>query len=219
MKTAVIMSGHFRTFEEAYPSIYHNILKPLNPDIYVHSYQDPHQEKYLKLLNPKKYILEDDSKIEHGLSDFYLSKNMGYVNVKGVYLQCRKIKLCCDLIEDDYDLMVRLRFDCKYTEPLTQEFIEKKINLHVINIPAGGNWEGGTCDLFAVGNQQNITHYCNLYDNMKKYVDGGLPFHTEILLKKHLENQIVYRFEYPVLLRKKYDQPYLEDKIMNPLTA
>ena len=143
MKIAAIMSGHFRTFHEVYPSIYSNILKPLNPDIYVHSYQDIKQDEYLKILNPKKYVLEDDTKIEHGLTDFYLSKNMGYVNVPGVYLQCRKIKLCCDLIEEKYDMLVRLRFDCKYTEPLTQEFLDKKINLNVINIPAGGNWESG----------------------------------------------------------------------------
>jgi len=47
MKIAICFSGAIRGFDECYPSIYKYLIKPLNPDIFLHTWNIPKVDKRL----------------------------------------------------------------------------------------------------------------------------------------------------------------------------
>jgi|SaaInlV_100m_DNA_2_1039680.scaffolds.fasta_scaffold03666_5 hypothetical protein len=209
MKTAVLLSGHTREALSCWNSLRKNIIEPTNADVYMHSYHSDNIEDVIETIKPKKFILEDESSVV--LDKNYNTEMPHYLSyitnpIISVYM-FRKIKLCYDLLEGNYDTVIKTRFDCKYTEEFPILDIDK------YNIPNGGDFENGIFDMVCASSQENMKYYCSIYDEIENYLDEGIPLHSELLLKRHLESKIINRFEYTVVLRKVFDKPWVEDKI------
>ncbi len=211
MKTAVLLSGHTREALSCWNALRQNIIEPTNADVYMHSYNSENTEDVIETIKPKRFILEDDNSVV--LDKEYNTQMPQYLSyitnpIISVYM-FRKIKLCYDLLEEDYDVVIKSRFDCKYTE----EFPISELNTDEYNIPNGGDFENGIFDMVCMSSQENMKYYCSIYDEIEKYLDEGVPIHSELLLKRHLESKIINRFDYTTILRKVFDKPWVEDKI------
>ena len=198
MKIAILLSGHAMEYQSCFPSLKTNILDHFNSDIYIHSYKSDCSNEVIDLYNPKKIVLEDENDCIKICTFPY--KTFSYIpNPMNQYHMWRKRKLCFDLIEEEYDLLIQTRFDCKYLSSLKIE----EINPNQYNIPSGGNYEGGIFDMFCISSQKNMKYYFSLFDFLEEYTKEEL-FHSERLLKKHLllSNTEINRFDYPIILRK-----------------
>ena len=200
MKIALLLSGDLRDFAKRFSSLYENILEPLSPDVYLSSYETDDAESVIEKLKPKKYYLEENNSFSVNEEIFLKDqpKHFDYIPkpINCVYMW-RKIKQCFDLVSEHYDLIIRTRPDCHYTEKLDIN----KMSHEKINIPDGGDYEGGYFDMLSVANTPNMKVYCNLYDNILTYRKVGVPLHSEIMLRMHLRDMDINRFEFPVFLR------------------
>lgn len=209
MRVAVVAGGDIRTFVDCFPSLESNILRYNNCDLYLHFYDEPSTADAIKLLSPKKYIVEDKQKIKHDIDPLCFSHKPPETDPVGVFFQWRSIKTAFSLIEEDYDVVLKVRYDIKYTNPL----ILKNYDFGVLNVPSGGDWRGGLFDMVAWGSKSIMCNYCSLYDRINSYVTTGTPCHSELLNLKNNQSITKYRHEYTIVMRRQFDRPFIEDRI------
>lgn len=202
MKVAVLLSGHIREGRDCYQSLFSNIISQFDTDVFIDTYENQDVE----LWNPKRFQIEPENV---SLPTWvHRAKSFDHIpNPLSIAYMWRKIKRSFDLIDDSYDAVLKTRFDCKYTRPIEIS------NLDKFNIPVKGDWVGGIHDMLCFSSMENMRHYCSLYDCMEQYINEGWPLHSELLLKRHLMGKEINRWDYPILLRKKFDNPYPEDRI------
>ena len=222
MKTALLLSGFAREFESCYPSLEANILNYNDCDIFMHVYEDENTERVLELYCPTEVLVTDPNGAENIRmpNTVLLPPELKYA--KPVFGQWMNIKHAFDLLFRrpeyalEYECVVRTRFDIKYTQPI--EFCNH--DLRKLNVPIGGDYRGGLFDMFAFGDPFMVMQpYCTLYDRMCNYTDTengqGVLCHSETLNRYNIEDQglDIERIDYPILLRKQFDRPFVEDKI------
>lgn len=204
MKVALIMAGDLRNFDECYPSLRDNILSEVDCDIYLHSYFDDRVEEAKSMLDPVDYITEDrnDVNIQHVINPNRTPSEVlpKYMNQ---FYQWRNVKKAFDIIpeDNDYEAVIKTRYDISYSKNLwCNDF-----DFSEFNIPSGGDWRRGMFDMFCISSYNNMKYYCSMYDQMQKYHMDGVPLHSEILLRYHLENSksSVSRFHYEIFYANK----------------
>lgn len=159
MRVALCIIGQPRHFEETFPSIFKNIIKPNNADVFFHCWYDPEEageeikngglcyyknrkkgfimpkgldKNLVELYKPKKYIIEKQRflKIE--------SDKMKGVDCTTGLSMYYSIMKSHDLVREyenennfRYDFIIKIRYDMYCEEPL----IMKKYNPKVMNNP------------------------------------------------------------------------------------
>jgi len=214
MKIAICISGQPRNFKQSYMSLKKYFLDKYDCDIYFHSWKTPtfestnfgggnHQyyleeEDYnelIELYQPKKYILEHPivfdasgykcpiwrQPLNNTLSMFY------------------SIYKSFQLIEGEYDYVIRTRFDIDYSL-FNLEFPKDNINIPEWNTDPNVKHRG-FYDTFAFGPQPQMKIYSEVFSNIISYItndpqmleslQGGWPgqdspLRNEYLLKWHL---------------------------------
>lgn len=201
MKTALYISGELRTFRNCFNSFKSNILDPNNCDIFMHLYKDDAIKEALELYDPKKVLIVDKNHYFPNISNVCVRQKMHETNVDSLYRQWDNIKKSFDLIDLKYDCVVKLRYDIKYTKPI----IFSDFDMNFLNVPIGGDWRGGLFDMFAFGSYEIMKTYSNLIEKINLFCEQGIPFHSETLNKHNNLNSQVKRFDYPILLRKDFN--------------
>jgi hypothetical protein len=210
MQTALIIGGDLRTFLDCFPSLESNVLNYNNCDVYLHLYNEPLAEEAIKLLSPVRYLIEDKSKVVHQINEHCHSNKPSEVDPHRVFSQWRTVQKAFGLIENaKYDMVIKTRYDVKYTNPLKVD----RYNPSCLNVPIGGDWRGGLFDMVAWGSQVNMNHYSSLYDRINKYVLEGVSCHSELLNLYNNKNNSINRCEYTVLLRRQFDRDFIEDRV------
>jgi hypothetical protein len=99
-----------------------------------------------------------------------------------------------------YDRVIRMRFDNTFEGLPVIEPLPK-----TVYVPKGGDYMGGLCDQFAIADSQTMDLYCDLYNEIYRYIVVGFGIHPESLLRKHLEvNRLnLIRLDCNMLLRGK----------------
>lgn len=210
MKTAVIISGDARTFKDCYPSLDACILSQNDCDVFLHLYEDENTEEVLKTYKPQQFIVEKKGDVSFPVPSACETNKPPEVNAFGVMCQWRNVQIAFGMVCDEYDCVLKTRYDIKYTNPLkVSEF-----DMNKLNVPVGGDWRGGLFDMVAFGSHKIMSHYCSLFDKIGHYCESGVPCHSEILNRVHVSPFIpVNRFEYTVLLRRQFDKGYIEDRV------
>lgn len=118
MKVAITISGLPRKVEEGYNQFWKSIIEKYNADVYLHFWEDEEYEKILSLYNPKKYISEKPFSFAEYVSgleaDEFLSRPTKPYDVAGnfrgfpMFHGWQKV---CELVEGDYDYVIRGRYD------------------------------------------------------------------------------------------------------------
>lgn len=197
MKSALILSGQIRNFEECFPSLKKHILDCNDVDIYMHAYIDDQAvQKAIDLYKPKQVLLTDHTKFFSMCEQCLNSQPQK----ETMYWMHHNIKRVFNIIPTEirYDCVIKARYDISYTKTLTVA----EYDMSCINIPAGGDFLGGYGDLFAFSNYENMLYYCSIIDYINKYVTvDNINCHPETLLKKHLADKKITRFDMPIYLR------------------
>lgn len=132
MKNALVISGLPRYIDQGFPSIRDALIRPNNPDIFIHTWGNPTDEqlrnKIQTLFNPNMLIIEQP-KIIHNthmvLDRMMVSHGRSYQRDKFVEMQYSMWYsiLQANLLKEQnrlehnihYDYVIRARFDITYT--------------------------------------------------------------------------------------------------------
>ena len=225
MKIAICISGQPRNFKQSYISLKKYFLDKYDCDVYFHSWKTPnfestnfgggnHQyqldendyDRLIELYQPKKYILEQPivfdasgykcpiwrQPLNNTLSMFY------------------SIYKSFQLIEGEYDYVVRTRFDIDYSL-FDLEFSKDEINIPEWNTDPNVKHRG-CYDVFAFGPQYLMKTYSEVFPyiisyvtndpQMLEFLQGGWPgqdspLRNEYLLKWHLIKNNIKINEFP----------------------
>jgi hypothetical protein len=215
MRIALLLSGQIRQTSNCFESIRTKFIQNLGCDVFVSSWtpggnfthfirHDSRTDSYsydlkdvFSYLNPKSILLEDfeSPSIQSLITKAWELDLHGPMNGEshpvGIVCMWYKIQSAFRLMENfeqnlghKYDYVVKGRFDVDVLDEINIE-----ANPNYVMIPAGYDWRGGFSDIFAWGQREPMGHYCNLYDNLDKYVyEEKVFFHPETLLKHHLIN-------------------------------
>lgn len=217
-KVAVQISGFPRNFILDYPSFYTNILKPLNPDIYMHllSEKPDHDPATIGMLGTyaeyiKGYEIEYRNPNNHK-SDYIASK----IKATNLTHPDTNIPAGCSMIYSrekanelrknsgkKYDVVLMCRTEVDYGRKLTRDELELAKSGQVL-IPAGYN-HAGINDLFAVSNEFGADVFSTCYSSIQRLIfDKHVRFNQHTILLDRLTecNMSVERINFPLFLRK-----------------
>ena len=140
MRIALVMSGHMRSFQECFSSQEKYLLSVLNPDVYIHTWDETHSKTQSwhnqngksvpltddhlndieKMYSPKSLLVERQEKCEN--YPFLYGTQMSLCGLKnmtyGIY-RSHQLMVESDI---DYDVIVRFRPDILLKEEITPEY-------------------------------------------------------------------------------------------------
>lgn len=209
MKVALLLSGQFRNGKECYPSIYENLIKHYDVDVFIaYYYEQPDVtfDELTELYKPKYIVYE---KYNQELIDkFNLTNNFLHYTESTPSSLCKMwygnemVKNIKQKYEKDfgvkYDVVIKCRFDVEILNK-----VEIKLPDNQIYIPIGWDHMDGVNDLFAYGDSNSMNHYLSAYHSIDGFINEGRFLHPEMLLKAHLlrGNMMILRFPLPMKLR------------------
>lgn len=211
MNIAILYSGLPISNFNDFLSNHKNFIFPGNSNIdtYISTYITDKKSKnniqtIINLLNPKKTDIEKFDDVKNNIINIY-TNNI----IKNKFTHdCRptnavsmfyKIKRCFNLLDNNYDVIIRTRLDIKF---------DTKIDLQIndnLNVPRCGDFRGGILDMFAYSNYHTMKSYCSLFDHIEQYMNEGIIFHPESILRYHCikQNLKINRFPYNIYLRNQ----------------
>jgi hypothetical protein len=223
IKVAVCLSGHLRTFNDAYPALKKYLLDLYDCDVFIHTWDmlgvqirgadapvsrkkaDVEINRVCNLLHPKKITVEQSRQFQ--ISNLIRHKNYEGRDVSGMQSMFYKIEQCNTLKTSyekennfKYDCVVRIRPDIVLESPI----IIKKDELEYLHIPNHGDY-GGFNDQMAFSSSQIMDIYSSLYSKLHKYLEIGAYMNPEKLVKfnadmnglKVMRPHIVYYIKRP----------------------
>lgn len=138
MKAALLFSGKLGDWEECSDFIFKNIIKPLDPDIFLATWEGENVDDFSRTFNPigtKLLNFEDCIKLLN-------PKGLVYEPSKGLIPMLAGMKSVHSLYRDyeqrksaSYDLVIRLRPDIQILEPINQKEINDCIKSKHIRVP------------------------------------------------------------------------------------
>ena len=188
IKAALCISGEPRNDIDVFPYIHKHFLSnpQLDTDVYIHSWK---YFKSLDLYKPKKCLVESNQEYEIINKVYDKIPNLDKILLldsnhgNNTILMFYSFNKCFNLIEDKYDLYIKIRFDSYI--PLSIDFSSyiKDIlnNKFDILIPKGDNeikhWEDmkifkGYNDRIAIGNYKSFELYSNTIYKLPEIVSN-----------------------------------------------
>lgn len=221
MKVALLLSGQYRDGDKTLLNLKKNLLDKYNVDIFISNNYDDIPEvggEFLKkLYNPKGIVSskysEDFPKILKNCHYYSKHPETNPETVFRMWYSIKQANLLKSMYESEngfkYDIVIKSRFDLD----LIDENIFLKTDKNTIFIPIGWDHRDGCNDLFAYGDSDSMSYYCNLYYKLLPYLEeDGQILHPEGLLKHHLNisDISVMRTSIKMLLRdmKVYELDY-----------
>lgn len=148
MRTALLLSGHMRYFKECFSSLKRSILDVLNPDIYVHTWNEKDRSMWQNNIGDelddsffvdnniffKNIVIENwaETELKLNLELSGILKTCTYYQPIRMFSMFYKIQKCFELIEGEYDLIIRARPDLFYRNIIDNNF---NLNESFIKIP------------------------------------------------------------------------------------
>lgn len=166
MKTAVCLSGLPREVEEVWRTFIDYFYCNLpSPDVFIHTGHDYCVDDFLKLLNLKSYVIEEQYKhidLESLLAPVYYAESHLNSYVQQIYGLKRVWELKEQYAKENsikYDIVVRTRPDYIYMRPITLDMFDstKICTLHTnqgVHVPIE----------IAIGPDTPMSHFFKVYD-------------------------------------------------------
>jgi uridine kinase len=177
MKVAFLLTGIPRQFSKNLKLYLDSLEKYLNFDIYLYFPKENCEENYAnEMFDPKTFLdILNNPRYKLLLLDTILpelSEDLSRKQ-KNSIIQWYRIYRCFSFINDDYDIIIRIRPDIKILiDP--SEFCSclEKVDLEKIHIPFGFETSSNSYnDHFAFGSYKTMNTYCSLYTHLTKTHD------------------------------------------------
>ena len=192
MKVALLLSGQFRNGKECYQSIYENLIKHYDMDVFIaYYYEEPELsfDELSDLYKPRYIVYEKYDK--DLIEQFNLTNNFLHYTESTPSSLCKMwfnndmVRMLKEEYEKDnnmkYDVVIKCRFDVEILEK-----VELKLPENQIYIPIGWDHMDGVNDIFAYGDSDSMDYYLSAYDSLSGFINEGRFLHPEMLLKAHL---------------------------------
>lgn len=216
MKIALCISGKPRSSMFCYPYIYDAFMNNEHQvDVFIHTWDEC---RVLDLYRPKQLEMNSDSE---ALDMLLPMLNLNGVkiegNVQNNVLMYYSIKRCFDLIDAEYDVIIRARFDLllqpKFDiESILTDLKNKKYDIYIPNEEFN---MGGYNDQLAIGTPAAMEIYSNTFFNLNQFAHELGRWHPETFLGKQLkDNNInVYQthWDYRLVRNVKVDTHWPEN--------
>ncbi len=211
MKVALCLSGHFRNFEKCYHSLYRFILKPLNCDVFIHTWD---KIGYQSVYKTDANLNDIKSKIDL-INSLYLPKCISIQNTNNMarfmdeaskyasHLITQpkhpghmasmfyKINACNELRKEyekqnniKYDCVIRCRPDLLFTSGIESTLLN---NLTQLILPKIYNFHNGYNDQFAISNSNYMNIYSSFYHELPGYFNAKNEYYPEKFMKWAIE--------------------------------
>ena len=190
MKTALLISGQVRDGTRYLKAVKRFAIDGVDPDVFIHSYECEQQGEIESFYRPKGAVWEDPEQ-GHGVDSDTVGRyesrkdRATTTSVENCLKQWRKRRLAFDMLPSRYDRVAVTRFDCYGVCQLCNH-----LHLEDIVVPQHYGWGYGVCDLFASGPWEKMRYYCRLGEMIPVYIEGGIKFHPETLLRFHLDMRL-----------------------------
>ena len=226
MKVALCISGQPRFYLEGFQYIYESILKPLDPDVFIHTWHDPVAigkvlvgshwtndanadvvqdevaSDLTRLYEPVRMLIENPNKIQFPTGEQYTNRAQQSSTYPMFYSigSANGLKTMHEQqMQFEYDWVIRCRFDLKLPEILDL----KKYNNTTLYAPdhLKGRHDAFP-DMFGFSSSYNMNVYSSVFNFIDFYCSQGHRFANEDLLMTHLKShkvsfeQIDYKCEY-----------------------
>jgi hypothetical protein len=213
-KIALCLSGLIRNSFFCFPYIYNSFLNSeYKVDVFIHTWND---SPTISLYNPLKYKIENETDVinqirpQIPLDGVRIEGNVNN-NIKMFY----SIKKCFELVPDDYDVVIRCRFDLLLQDKINLKYWVDKILLNEFDlyIPTERFNMGGFNDQLAIGsyNAMKIYSDCAYYlHNLSKALNR---WHPETFLHTYLNqyNLIIIQDDYEYRIVKNVNSISVHD--------
>ena len=182
MKVALLLTGHMRCWQQVFPNTKQHLLDKYNPDIFIHTwdseaYWDPHSQKGVteggpkldveaikETYNPVHMVVDHYENFEQNFEERAKQFTTFYHVPKNQISMWYKVGRGMTMIEDymmfsgvTYDLIIRLRPDLVFNEPLPDFDMNKFYTLGYRN-----HMGQGTSDMIQVGNFFTMSLFCKV---------------------------------------------------------
>jgi hypothetical protein len=215
MKVALLLTGLPRKVQEGYNHYWKNIVENYDTDVYLHFWEDEEYEKVLDVYNPIKFIKEIPFKFteyRYGVisPNDDMSRPLEQYDVAGNFRALPMFyswQTGYNLIEGEYDCIIRSRFDLGTPNPIKLE----NLDLTKINT-SGMHWPGHLIfdDNLCITNQSNANKiFKNIFNEFVTHIKSTEIINfaeknfTEILERKGLFNDTIKTNELPFELLRE----------------
>ena len=208
-RVAICFFGLTRSLKHTIDSINTNIFQPLKNinieyDVFLHTYNLKHlisirsnensklDTNEWKLLNPTYYKIDNQDKFDKSYDYEYIKKygdawDNNHSSTTNFIRQLNSLKQVWKLVEstkNNYECLIFLRPDLKYTTKLDIRYINKNLHSNIILTPYWGNYRGGINDRIGIGNYNTMEKYANRLDDVSDFLESTKkPLHAEKFLK------------------------------------
>ena len=207
MKVALLLSGHMRDIDTAFPKWKANLLDKYDTDVFISTWDTPNVYDSIKRFNP---ITIDIENYEAGFADKFkdivkdnewkLETNANLVSACSMWYKTMRVHSLLDRrnnwFDNGYDVVIKTRPDVVIEEPM--ELIKPSAN--TIYIPKGWDWSEGIGDLMAYGDNKAMKDYCTLFYDFKFVIRDMNKINPERILKLYLND-----FDYLTIERPEID--------------
>jgi len=196
---ALCISGQMRTYRKCYGFLLENILNPLDPDVFIHTWRkqggttknsgtSPVGDKIVteqtleNLYSPVSVCIEDFNQ------DYFTQKDGVIVpdelkeatehwkgNIPMFYkmYECNKMKLRHEEREEfTYDIVIKIRPDLLVREPIPEQVLNDPDTLW--HSDCSIDIETQVSDKFAVSSSENMDYYTAVWENLNSYWERPL---------------------------------------------
>jgi hypothetical protein len=211
IKVALCLSGEPRSSMVSFPYIYETFLRP-NPiyetDVYIYSRSG---FRALELYNPTNYIIDRSSgenyflhylsntlpNFSQEVSNFVNSSlsNISHYsnNVKNSVLMFDNIKNCFNLIQEPYDVYIRIRYDIYFKskyflEHTLFDILNGKYDMFIPQQYPNRIVPNEYNDQIAIGNYKSMNLYSDIINQIPNLIKKTKSFNTQIWLKQWLDD-------------------------------
>jgi hypothetical protein len=203
MRIALCLSGHFRSFEQALPTLKRAIIIPYNPDIFIFTWntvgfdgvrgdrreirQHINPRRLDQLYNPKKQVIEPLKQFD----TIKYNKRLGSglrkpSNVNGMYYSIFRANQLKIEYENEnnfvYDVVIRGRADLNFDNILPLFELERCKISQCIYFPKFGDY-GGYNDQFCFGSSNSMDLYAETFLHLDEFFEMGCRWHAESMAK------------------------------------
>ncbi|MCZ2224453.1 MAG: methyltransferase domain-containing protein [Chitinophagales bacterium] len=214
LKVAICISGHLRTFDKTYNSFLSNVIIPSQEKVarlntFISTWEtigthgskgnsDDHlsniktiDKKYEieKILNPVDLHIDQYYEYEEFLQKFRKDINNHHVDTYvAMFYNMYNLKKMIEKYENEnnikYDLIIRTRSDLLFRSKVNFCDFQKD---YVYSPTIGRYFQNGMNDQFAIGNNENMKIYFNIFEKLAEYIKTrrDLP-RPEHLIRHHL---------------------------------
>ena len=203
MRIAICLSGKSILYKKNYNSLFYNIIKDKNVDIFLHTWNNDYISEIINVYKPVRYEIENftDEFILNNIKNKKLIekyKNKEYpwysnTNSLGQYYSLNKCNILKKEYEQDnnfkYDIVVRCRLDLNFTDN-ADIFNQLELNKLYHSNKISSNWLN---DQFFFSNSNIMDIATDIFNNVDKYFDEDIIIFSENTYQKHWDKNDIIR--------------------------